>query len=244
MALIKIVLALILAVILGIIIFDIVNTRRLIKIGVTQTEQTPPYERRLENSDLKLLIVGDSSAVGVGAVPPEGSIAGRLAADFPTADVRNIAISGHKVADAIKELEKLSADERFDLIVIQIGGNDIVRRSSYVGLERDFPKLLKLAKEHSGNVVQLTSGNVGTSKLLPFGTRWYFTMRTKKVREIFMRINNQENTHYVDLYRTKANDPYAQDPDKYYSPDYFHPSADGYSDWYSFVKPAVDGLIK
>jgi lysophospholipase L1-like esterase len=119
-----------------------------------------------------------------------------------------------------------------------------VRRTPYADLEHDFPRVLELAKQHSNNVVQLTSGNVGTSKLLPFGTRWFFTLRTKQVREIFIRINAEQGTHYVDLLRKRSEDPYAQDPDKYYSADYFHPSAEGYGDWYGFVKPIVTKLLQ
>lgn len=233
---------LILAIITLIVIFDVVQTSRLIAIGVEQTVRTRAFERRLENPEFHFLVVGDSSAVGVGAEPLEGSVAGRLAADFPTADIQNIAVSGSKVKDAIDQLESLSKNERYDLILIQIGGNDIVRGTSYAGLEKDFPRLIELAKQHSNNVVQLTSGNVGTSKLLPFGTRWYFTIRTKKVRELFMHINAEQGTHYVDLFRDKANDPYAQNPKKYYSPDFFHPSADGYGDWYAFIGPIVKAL--
>ncbi len=234
---------LILAIIAAIVIYDTINTSRLIKIGVNQTELTTAYQRRLENPEFRFLVLGDSSAVGVGAQPQTGSVAGRLAADFPTADVQNIAVSGSKVKDAIAQLESLPAEQRYDLILIQIGGNDIVRNTPYADLERDFPKVLELVKQHSDHVVQLTSGNVGTSKLLPFGTRWYFTLRTKKVREIFMRINTEQGTQYIDLLRKRADDPYAQDPQKYYSPDFFHPSAEGYGDWYSFVKPVVEEIL-
>lgn len=234
----------ILAIILIIAIYDVISTRRLIAIGVEQTKTTVAFERRLEKPNLRFLVVGDSSAVGVGAEPPEGSVAGRLATDFPTADVQSIAVSGARVLGAIDQLEGLAPDDKYDLILIQIGGNDIVQRTAYNDLEQNFPKVLELAKQHSANVVQLTSGNVGTSKLLPFGTRWYFTIRTKQVREIFMRINAEQGTHYVDLLRKRSVDPYAQDPDKYYSADYFHPSADGYGDWYSFVKPVVAQILE
>lgn len=231
-----------LAIILAVVVYDVIQTQRLIAVGVKQTEETKAFERRLQDPEFSFLIVGDSSAVGVGAVPPEGSVAGRLAADFPTADVKSLAVSGSKVSDAVKQLESLSEDDHYDLILIQIGGNDIVRRTPYADIERDLPRLFDLASQHSENVVQLTSGNVGTSKLLPFGTRWYFTLRTKKVREIFMRVASDKDVHYVDLLRTRANDPYAQDPKKYYSPDFFHPSAEGYGDWYQFVAPIVKSL--
>lgn len=235
---------LLLAIIIAIAVYDFVNTSRLIKIGRAQTAVTQPFERRLSNAKLKFLVIGDSSAVGVGANPQSGSVAGRLAADFPTADVQNIAVSGSKVADALKQLESLPDDQRYDLILIQIGGNDIVRNTPYKDLEQSLPRVLDLAKHHSDHVIQLTSGNVGTSKLLPLGTRWYFTIRTQKVREIFIRINRDQGTSYIDLYRNKSNDPYAKDPKKYYSPDFFHPSAEGYGDWYSFVKPVAFKMLK
>ena len=234
---------LIFATILGFMAYNLIHTNKLIRIGRNQTAATAAYERPLSDPKHNILIVGDSSAVGVGAVPPEGSVAGRLAADFPTANVTSVAVSGSKVADAIKQLEGLPSDADYDLILIQIGGNDIVRRTPYQQLETDIPKLFTLAKQHSDNVIQLSCGNVGTSKLLPLGTRWYFTLRTKKVRSIFMPLATEAGVHYIDLYRPRANDPYAHDPKRYYSPDFFHPSADGYGDWYSLVKPVASELL-
>ena len=238
-------LALLLPLIVAIIVvYDVIQTRRLIAIGIEQTNRTLPFERRLDQAEQHFLVVGDSSGVGVGANPPQGSIAGRLATDFPTADIRNLAVSGSRVKDAIKQLESLPSDANFDLIVIQIGGNDIVRRTAYVELEQAIPQLLELANQHSPRVVQLTSGNVGTSRLLPFGTRWYFTWRTKQVRKIFLRLDAEYQVTYVDLLRKRSLDPYAQNPKKYYSPDFFHPSADGYGDWYSFFQPRVIELLQ
>lgn len=234
---------LILAIIALIIILDILQTRRLIAIGVQQTEATAAFQRPVNTADLFFLVIGDSSAVGVGANPPEGSVAGRLAADFPTANLQNLAVSGSKVKDAIAQLNSLPTDAHYDLILIQIGGNDIVRRTPLTDLEHDVPTLLTLAQQHSNNVVQLTSGNVGTSKLLPFGTRWYFTVRTKQVRKIFMAANASAGTSYIDLFRKRSEDPYAKDPQTYYSPDFFHPSAAGYGDWYAFVQPVVTQIL-
>ncbi len=234
----------VLVIILAIVIYDVIQTTRLIRIGVQQTNTTQAFERRLNTPEYRFLIIGDSSAVGVGASPQEGSIAGRLAADFPTADIHSLAVSGSKVTDAIQQLESLPETERYDLILIQIGGNDIVRSTPYAELKRNLPQVFELANAHSKNVVQLTSGNVGTSKLLPFGTRWYFTLRTKAVRKIFMSIAADQHVHYIDLFRSRARDPYAQDPKTYYSPDFFHPSAEGYGDWYSFVKPIITEIIK
>lgn len=238
-----ILLVVILAIIIGLSTYNVIHTAKLIKIGRTQTAATSAFQHRVTNPQIRMLIIGDSSAVGVGAAPPEGSVAGRLAADFPAADIQNIAVSGSKVVDAIKQLKRVPAKARYDLILIQIGGNDIVRRTPYRQLQRDLPILFKLAKQHSDKIVQLTCGNVGTSQLLPLGTRWFFTLRTKKIRDIFMSAATAHNVHYVDLYRPKAQDAYAKNPKLYYSPDFFHPSATGYGEWYTSIKPIINQLL-
>lgn len=231
-----------LAIVLGIIVIEYFHTRRLIGIGTELANKAVAFEAHPASPTQHFLVVGDSSAVGVGSVSPEGSVAGRLGADFPQADITNHGVSGSKVADLLSQLKGLDQGAQYDLILIQIGGNDIVRRTPYANLERDLPQALKLATAHSDNVVLLTSGNVGTSRLLPYGTRWFFTLRTQQVRRIFQRITKEYGVHYVDLYRARSEDPYAHDPEKYYAPDFFHPSAEGYGDWYTFVKATIDTL--
>ena len=62
------------------------------------------FERRLSARRAAMLILGDSTGVGVGATLPEESIAGLLAADYPDADIVNVAVSGTRVADAIAQV--------------------------------------------------------------------------------------------------------------------------------------------
>ena len=52
-------------------------------------------------SALRVLVLGDSTGVGIGANRPEESIAGLLAQDFPAADIVNVSRSGARVADAL-----------------------------------------------------------------------------------------------------------------------------------------------
>ena len=235
-------LLLMLAVFIAGAVVNTLRTNHLITVGVEQVMRTIPFEAHPPSAEQRFLVIGDSSAVGVGSDTPRGTIAGRLGHDFPTADITNLGVSGSKTADLIPRLQALEPSAHYDLMLIQIGGNDIVRRTPYAKLEKSLPQVLELAKQHADHVVLLTSGNVGTSKLLPYGTRWIFTMRTKKVRKIFMRITAEHDVRYVDLYRRKPWDPYAQDADRFYSPDYFHPSADGYGDWYVLVKETLDSI--
>jgi lysophospholipase L1-like esterase len=78
---------------------------------------------------LRLLILGDSSAAGVGAATQDEALAGRLLAEL-TATVRRpvrwklIARSGATTAEALALLEAEPA-ETFDVAVVALGVNDV-----------------------------------------------------------------------------------------------------------------------
>lgn len=190
----------------------------------------------------KVLVAGDSTAVGTGARSPEESIAGRLHESFPQAEIQNIGENGLKTRDLREKLEQLG-DARFDVVVLQIGGNDIIRFTPYGGLEQDIAAGLDLARQHSEQVVLFTSGNVGTAPLFPAPLRWVYARRTLRVREIFSRQAEQYGVEYVDLFQPLAGDPFAREPKVYYAADGFHPSGAGYGVWYQRIEPVVRAIL-
>ncbi len=44
------------------------------------------------------------------------------------------------------------------------------------------------------------------------------------------------STMYVDLFRERKDEIFNTDIPRYYAPDLFHPSGDGYGVWYSSLK--------
>lgn len=216
------------------------QTRRLINIGIDIRDNTTAYTREID-SPTHILIIGDSSGFGTGASIPEESVAGRLGADINSAHITNLSVNGAKTKELIPRLKNLG-NTKFSLILIQIGGNDIVRATNLSELDTSIRTVLTEATARADHVILMTSGDVGTSKLLPFGTRWWFTHRTKQVRDIFLNAASTNDVYYADIFRTRSNDPFAKDPKKYYAADMFHPSSDGYADWYGFVKSIVKTL--
>src|SRR6187402_3364078 len=96
------------------------RARRFAKVGRR-------FERRLSARSATVLVLGDSTGVGVGATLPEESVAGLLAADYPDAEVINVAVSGTRVAGAIAQARVCrEAGMRFDLALLHVGGNDVV----------------------------------------------------------------------------------------------------------------------
>ena len=217
------------------------RTRHFINIGVDLADKAAPllFERTLAHPVATSLHIGDSSVVGTGSESPFLSVAGRFAADYPRVDIMNLGVNGSKTKDLMSRFEGIQ-DQRFDIIVMHIGGNDIVRYTDLIELEESLRVVLDLATNISDTVILLHGGDVGTAKLFPYGTRWLFTRRTKQERNIFMPVAKEKGVYYVDLFRRGEDDPFFTDPDKYYAKDNFHPSAEGYRDWYEHVVNVID----
>jgi len=106
--------------------------------------QTTAYEQLSSNSDMKILVLGDSTGVGTGAGNPKDSTAGRLGRDYPNADIENISQNGLRLDGAVQKLENIK-NEKFDLILIQIGANDITHFTKSKDTKERLSKLLNIA---------------------------------------------------------------------------------------------------
>lgn len=222
-------------------LFFALRTFYYIRIGRGLAASAVAYSQEGIDSAPRVLVIGDSTAVGVGAATPEESLAGLLGRDFPQATIVNAGVSGAKTHELIERLKQRHG-ERYALVLLHIGGNDIVRGTPTTDLLRDIAEVLRLARRLSDNVVLVTSGNVGTAKLFPPGYRWLLERRTRYVRELFMNEAQQADAHYVDLFREQAHDPFARDPHRYYAADMFHPSSEGYADWYALIQLTLHSL--
>ncbi len=232
---------LIISIILALIIIaDTIQTRYLIAIGTQLAASAKRYEQ--SGTGPRILVIGDSTAVGTGASSPKASLAGLLGQAHPDASIENHGVNGAKVTELIPRLEAL-AGNRFDLVVLHIGGNDTVRFTDLKDLERDYSAVLVLAKALSPRVIHVSTGNIGTSKLIPWGVRWLYTRRTRKTRDLFQGISKEKGVLYVNLFREAAQDPFAQNPKVYYAADIFHPSDAGYADWFKRISPVVGDIL-
>lgn len=218
--------------------FSVFRAWYFINIGTNIADNTVPYERQVEKATSIFLVIGDSSAVGVGAVHPDDSVAGRIAVDYPEANIVNKGINGMRTAGLVEQLQQLEGSH-YDLVVLHIGGNDIIRMVPLAESTQNLHKILSLAKGMSDNVVLLTSGDIGSALIFPKPLRMIYTKRSLNYRQAFTDIAKDYDVTYVDLYREAANDPFAADPSKYYAADNFHPSGDGYGVWYERIKPAI-----
>ena len=222
--------------------YEALRTKYFIGVGETLAKNAIVYTQHPKNPALRILMVGDSTGVGTGASSPKTSLAGLVGQRYPHADITNASVNGAKVHDVIKQLEGIPGS--FDLLMIEIGGNDSVRNTDITQLANDLQQVLTLANGKAKHVLVTSTGNVGTAPLFPWFTRWIYQKRTLAVRAVFMKqIAAQTfDVRYTDLYRTADKDPFAKDPKTYYAADSFHPSDAGYADWFSLISTQLDKI--
>jgi len=235
----KLILLIILAAAALYLAYHAVQVYRHVRVSAKLVEAAKPFEVERGEGSLRLFVVGDSTAVGVGASSPQNTTSGYFAAEHPEYSVTNLAVSGAKVADVLKQIR--SAPGAYAAVLIQAGGNDTIQFSSMAQLRADYAALLSEAKARSATVVALSTGNVGKAPLFNFfPLNYIYEGRTKAVRAIFIEESTKASVAYVDLYKEGKDDVISQDPARHYAADGLHLSDAGWEVWYQDIKRAFD----
>lgn len=211
----------------------------LIKVlGGKTSYANQPFQRTINNARLHFLFVGDSTAVGTGTKDGSDSVAGWFAKDFPDADIENYGQNGKRLATLLQNFYP-GTRTSFDLVVVQVGGNDIMRFTPYFDIERDIAAVVDKAKKLSKNVIILHSGRVGLAPIFSWPFNEILIERASRVRDIYIRVAILKDVHYVDLFVDRDKDIFLTDINKYYSPDRLHPSGEGYHWWYERIRETM-----
>ena len=197
-----------------------------------------PFSRHNPSARFKILFIGDSTAVGTGALDNQKTTAGYFGRDFPDAHIANFGKNGQRLKDILEGFSPVE-NEKYTLMVIQIGGNDILRFTPLKEVRRDLSIILSRAKRLAGHVVILHSGNIGAAPLFSWPFNFIYTARTKKVREIYLQIAKEKGALYIDLFTETSEDIFLKDTHRFYCSDYLHPSGDGYLMWYNKIRKAL-----
>ena len=230
-----------LAIILGSIGIDLIRVYAKYQVTKNLIRESRSFSFRPENPAEKILVAGDSTAVGTGVSDPIQSIAGRFHHDFPNAEIVNVAHNGFTVREIIDEVT--STQGPFDLVVLQAGANDIIFFASLDKATKDMKTLLEEAKKRSSHVVLLTSGNIGIAPIFWPPLSWVYSWRTMKLHQAFRTVAKAEGIPFVELYKLRADDPFAKDENKYYAADGTHLTGDGYAYWYLQIRNVLGDRV-
>lgn len=213
------------------VIFFVIQFFQILLLLLSAPHGRTPYSRPYKDGK-KILIVGDSTAAGTGALTSEYTIAGRLALNFPRVDILNIGVNGSTTQGALDQLKTVQ-NQYFDLIIIITGGNDVWSFTSSWKLKRILRDIFTLANKMSNNkTILLFFGNNGSAEFVPFIFRGLFLKRTVKIQNVFNKVATDEGTPLVELFTTNHENPFLDDPRTYFAKDGMHPSDLGYHMWY------------
>jgi len=194
-----------------------------------------PFNVRPPGATARLLVLGDSTGAGTGASSARYSVAGRIAADHPFLEIVNRAEDGARFEDVVRQLDAAPAT-RYDIVLIQAGGNDVIRFTSADKLQAQIDEALRLAGDKASMVIIMPSGNAGNAPFFFAPLSWIMTSRSRELHTMVRASAAASGAVYVNLFKEAADDPFVRDPQRLHAADGLHPSDDGYALWYSELR--------
>lgn len=126
---------------------------------------------------LRLLVLGDSAAAGVGVATQDEALSGRLLAELAPRHRVRWRLLAHTGDDLARVAERLPAlaGERFDVAVLSIGVNDVTGRTPPARFARGYAELLARLRQAHGvrHAVVTPVPPMQLFPALPQPLRWY-----------------------------------------------------------------------
>lgn len=181
-----------------------------VRIAREVRRTTKPFISLSKNPRKRIAILGDSSMYSAGATAAHLTIGGLMADKFPRAVVETLAVNGAQTKDLMDQLERKQFGH-YDIMLIGIGGNDVVRFEKFSNIERQLSEALKTASKHADQIVLCHSVNVGNIGFFPFPINLIFDRRTRKLSELYDKLAKQyPKVTYVNFYRPIRDDYYTK----------------------------------
>lgn len=190
-------------------------------------------ERSREGGALRVLIVGDSSAAGVGARHQDEALAGQLARALATrlgqpVGWQLVATSGHRSEQALAQLQAADLAPA-DVLITALGVNDVVDQVAPQQALAALNDIHALAAERAGVRFALHCGAPPMQEfpLLPQPLRWFFGRQAARFNAaLSSALAGQPARRVVLLPEAMQRNAAAL-----MAEDGFHPNAAGYALW-------------
>ncbi len=203
-----------------------------------------PYEQ-LGGGAGSILFVGDSTGYGTGASRSDESVAGRLGNDYTWYTITNNSSNGRTIAGAQEVVDGLSVDDRYNLIVFQIGANDMLGGASATETVQRMQSLIESARLYANNIIVLTCGNLGGPMIFQGKDGTKLTNTSRSYDDLMIEMVRQfQGVSFVPLFNEPEYDPFLAEPRKHTAIDGLHPTSAGYGIWYSKAKPYFDAVLE
>jgi len=206
--------------------------------------KTTPIENYPANPVGRILILGDSTSYGTGALNSDNSLVGRLIKDYPNYTVINKSQNGLRFSQLEKQLTTLADINNLDYIFLHIGGMDTLYFTSQATIKKVFDKFAKFCfakKVRQCFVVSVN--NTGNVPMYHFPLNYLLGKRSHVVSDQLNKLAQNYGFVSIPLYENKALEPLLSSSDLF-SADKIHPNDKGYGKWYEKIHSASYTYLK
>lgn len=190
---------------------------------------------------LRFVVLGDSTAAGVGAGTADLAyptlLARRLAADGFRVELLGIGISGARVRDVLEDQVADAVAARPDLIFIGIGANDATHVTPLDAVRRDMGEVLDRLRPTGATIVVAGAPDMRAAAFHE-PLRSLAGWRGRRVTDAIAAAARERGVPAVAL-AEQTGHFFQRAPEIYLSEDLFHPSAAGYEKWADAIEPVL-----
>jgi len=212
----------------------LVQGRRLRRDTPRLPDAAAPWSGTVPGDEpLRLLVIGDSTAAGVGAETQEDALPGNLARELAAltsrgVDWRAMGRNGATARGLITEHLEHATAESWDVVFLSIGANDALGLRSRGAFARDIRIILTRLRAVSPIVLVSSLPAFFRFELLPNPLRFNLYLHSQNLEGAARAIA----TTMSGVHMSPPPPPYTEG---FFATDLFHPSAAGYRDWAHFA---------
>ncbi|KAB2812013.1 SGNH/GDSL hydrolase family protein [Pimelobacter simplex] len=218
------------------------------RIGKPLGEEAIPADKvwkrkSYDGTPLRLLVLGDSIAAGLGAERPKDTLGARIARGLaaelrrPVA-LRTAAVVGSESSALAGQLDALPATYRADVAVVVVGGNDVTHRVPVAASAQHLEDAVVRLREQGTAVVVGTCPDLGALRPVPQPLRSLGSRMSRQLASAQAEVAVRNGAHAVSLAHV-VGPFFITNPDEMFSLDRFHPSALGYKRTAKALLPSV-----
>jgi lysophospholipase L1-like esterase len=222
----------------------------VVEVGLAYFREYLPTEPAMElggtfgapdGEPLRFVVLGDSTAAGLGAGSPEFAYATvlseRLATEGYRVDLTALGISGARAADVATAQVPLAVAADPDLVFIGIGANDSTHLTSLSSVAASMDKALTELEATGATIVVAGPPDMRAHA-------WLEPLRSIvgwRGRQVAARIEEVAHAHgLLTVPLAEQAGPYfASHPEDAYGADDFHPGPGGYRAWADAIYPVL-----
>jgi lysophospholipase L1-like esterase len=196
-----------------------------------------------DGPSLGLVLMGDSTALGVGVERVTDTVGGQLAmllADAPggrRVELSSVAVSGSRSGDLGTQVARAMVGARPDVAVILVGGNDAIHFTPPEDAADDLASAVRRLRAAGVAVVVGTCPDLGAVRAFPPPLRQLVGWQARRLARAQTAAVSIAGGVPVDL-AGQTGAVFRADAGTYCH-DGYHPSADGYRVWAHALLPAV-----